>query len=148
NVLAEIPRDWQKALGRWKLWNKRHRTRGEGSARSEDAPDRNDEDLLYQTLIGAWPIGAGVRSQGSGARSQESGVRSQDTRLERKQAVSLLTSDRCPVTPDSCLLTPGFVERICQYMEKAVREAKVHSSWINPDPAYDDAVRRFVTRIL
>jgi (1->4)-alpha-D-glucan 1-alpha-D-glucosylmutase len=43
---------------------------------------------------------------------------------------------------------PEFVERIIKYMEKAVYEAKVHSSWINPNPAYDDAVRQFVTRIL
>src|SRR5262249_16274378 len=29
-----------------------------------------------------------------------------------------------------------------------VHEAKVHSSWINPNPAYNDAVRQFVTHIL
>jgi (1->4)-alpha-D-glucan 1-alpha-D-glucosylmutase len=107
NVLSEIPRDWQKALARWKLYNKRHRTRLE----TQDAPDRNDEYLLYQTLIGAWPL---------------------------------------PENANLRLAFPGadFVERICQYMAKATHEAKVHSSWINPDPAYDEAVRRFVTRIL
>jgi len=37
-----------------------------------------------------------------------------------------------------------FVNRIQNYMEKAVREAKVHSSWVNPNAAYEEAVRKFV----
>src|SRR5205823_3516059 len=41
-----------------------------------------------------------------------------------------------------------FVERIQAYMQKAVHEAKVHSSWINPNPAYDDAIKQFVSRVL
>jgi (1->4)-alpha-D-glucan 1-alpha-D-glucosylmutase len=41
-----------------------------------------------------------------------------------------------------------FVERIQDYMEKALHEAKVHSSWINPNRAYDEAVRQFVGRVL
>jgi (1->4)-alpha-D-glucan 1-alpha-D-glucosylmutase len=138
NVLAEIPRDWQKALGRWKLWNKRHRTRGEGPARGEDAPDRNDEYLLYQTLIGAWPLegvsGGVVRGEWSDPLPTTHH--------------SPLTIHSAPPLTNHYSLCADFVERICQYMEKAAREAKVHSSWINPDPAYDDAVRRFVTRIL
>jgi (1->4)-alpha-D-glucan 1-alpha-D-glucosylmutase len=42
----------------------------------------------------------------------------------------------------------AFVERIQAYMLKALYEAKVHTSWINPDAAYDEAVRGFVARIL
>ena len=34
------------------------------------------------------------------------------------------------------------------YMEKATREAKVHTSWINPDSEYDAAVREFVAAVL
>ena len=33
-------------------------------------------------------------------------------------------------------------------MEKATREAKVHTSWINPDSEYDAAVREFVAAVL
>jgi (1->4)-alpha-D-glucan 1-alpha-D-glucosylmutase len=33
-------------------------------------------------------------------------------------------------------------------MLKALHEAKVHTSWVNPDPAYDDAVQQFVARVL
>src|SRR5206468_2209813 len=41
-----------------------------------------------------------------------------------------------------------FVERIQEYMIKAIREAKVNTSWLNPNTAYDDAVRSFVAAIL
>ena len=35
-----------------------------------------------------------------------------------------------------------------QYMEKALKEAKLHTSWINPHDAYDQAVKRFVREVL
>jgi (1->4)-alpha-D-glucan 1-alpha-D-glucosylmutase len=43
---------------------------------------------------------------------------------------------------------PAFRERVTGYMSKALREAKVHTSWINPDEAYEAAVARFVTALL
>jgi (1->4)-alpha-D-glucan 1-alpha-D-glucosylmutase len=45
-------------------------------------------------------------------------------------------------------VTPAFVERIQSYMVKAVREAKLHSSWINPNVGYDQAVAAFAERVL
>jgi (1->4)-alpha-D-glucan 1-alpha-D-glucosylmutase len=33
-------------------------------------------------------------------------------------------------------------------MEKATKEAKVHTSWVSPDAAYDEAVRSFVSSVL
>jgi (1->4)-alpha-D-glucan 1-alpha-D-glucosylmutase len=33
-------------------------------------------------------------------------------------------------------------------VEKALKEAKLHTSWINPNEAYDQAVRQFVRDIL
>ncbi len=42
----------------------------------------------------------------------------------------------------------SFCERIQSYMVKAVKEAKVHSSWINPDTQYEDAVVSFVGALL
>ena len=47
-VLSEIPAEWESALHRWAFLN-------EGFRRGT-APDRNVEHLLYQTLVGAWPI--------------------------------------------------------------------------------------------
>jgi (1->4)-alpha-D-glucan 1-alpha-D-glucosylmutase len=39
-------------------------------------------------------------------------------------------------------------ERLSRYLMKAVREAKVHTSWINPNARYDEAVAAFVEAIL
>jgi (1->4)-alpha-D-glucan 1-alpha-D-glucosylmutase len=52
HVLSEIPREWRASVSRWHRWNRRHLGQAEGLP----APDRNDEYLLYQTLIGAWPL--------------------------------------------------------------------------------------------
>jgi (1->4)-alpha-D-glucan 1-alpha-D-glucosylmutase len=41
-----------------------------------------------------------------------------------------------------------FVQRIEGYMTKAMREAKVHSSWLHPDEEYERAVFRFIDAIL
>src|SRR5215469_14795127 len=52
NVLSEIPLVWLLHLRRWRDWNrgKKHLIDG------HPAPTRNDEYLLYQTLIGTWPF--------------------------------------------------------------------------------------------
>ncbi len=42
----------------------------------------------------------------------------------------------------------SYKERIKGYMEKAVREAKINSSWINPQPTYEQKLFEFVDRIL
>ena len=41
-----------------------------------------------------------------------------------------------------------FVSRIGTYMEKALREAKVHTSWINPNTEYESAFQSFLAAIL
>ncbi|HEU0115358.1 MAG TPA: malto-oligosyltrehalose synthase, partial [Thermomicrobiales bacterium] len=41
-----------------------------------------------------------------------------------------------------------FVDRIDAFMLKAVREAQVHTSWINPNEAYETALRAFVRGVL
>jgi (1->4)-alpha-D-glucan 1-alpha-D-glucosylmutase len=42
----------------------------------------------------------------------------------------------------------GLVGRLQQFMNKSIKEAKVHTSWINENRAYDQAVARFVERVL
>ncbi len=42
----------------------------------------------------------------------------------------------------------GLLQRVQDYMRKALREAKVHTTWVDPQPAYEDAVARFVQAIL
>ena len=43
---------------------------------------------------------------------------------------------------------PLDVERTTTYMQKAMREAKVTTSWQSPDPRYEEAVSGFVTNVL
>jgi (1->4)-alpha-D-glucan 1-alpha-D-glucosylmutase len=43
---------------------------------------------------------------------------------------------------------PIDVERASAYMLKAAREAKQHTSWTNPDPAYETALTDFVREML
>jgi (1->4)-alpha-D-glucan 1-alpha-D-glucosylmutase len=102
-ALSEIPDEWQRRVSEWMRLNARHRTRVAGAW----APDRNDEYLFYQALIGAWP------------------------------------ADAIPLG-----VPHGFIDRISGYMDKAIREAKVHTSWIDEDPAYGPAVQRFVREVL
>ncbi|HEX6747086.1 MAG TPA: malto-oligosyltrehalose synthase [Longimicrobium sp.] len=103
DMLSEIPELWTERVNRWAVMNRPHRRDEDG----EPVPDRNDEYLLYQTLVGAWPLG------------------------EMDEAAHA-----------------DFVARIQQYMDKATREAKVHTSWINPNPTYDDGLRDFIAAIL
>ena len=42
----------------------------------------------------------------------------------------------------------SITKRLQDYMVKAVREAKVHSRWIEPNEAHESAVTRFIERIL
>jgi len=41
-----------------------------------------------------------------------------------------------------------YLDRIIQYLDKALKEAKLHSSWLNPYEEYDRAVANFVRSIL
>jgi (1->4)-alpha-D-glucan 1-alpha-D-glucosylmutase len=88
SLLSEIPDTWARAVQRWTRLLE---------PRRPDGLDRATEYLIYQTLVGAWPI---------------------------------------------------TVERLAAYLEKAVREAKVHTSWRRPDAAYEDLVREFATAAL
>jgi (1->4)-alpha-D-glucan 1-alpha-D-glucosylmutase len=48
-------------------------------------------------------------------------------------------------TPQECA---QLRERIAAYMQKAIKEAKVHTSWVNPNDAYDQAAETFVRTVL
>jgi (1->4)-alpha-D-glucan 1-alpha-D-glucosylmutase len=72
-----MPERWVEAVGRWSRMNAVFRRNG--------FPDANSEYFLYQTLVGAWPIGG---------------------------------------------------DRLGPYMLKAARDAKVHTSWTDPNPVW------------
>jgi (1->4)-alpha-D-glucan 1-alpha-D-glucosylmutase len=103
NVLSEVPDEWKKCLINWRRLNKKKKPVVEGQA----LPDMNEEYLLYQTLIGAWPLD-----------------QLNETEYE------------------------SFKKRIKDYMIKAVREAKINSSWINPNTIYEDSLLFFIDGIL
>lgn len=104
NVLSEIPKEWSDAIHRWELLN---REKKKPMKNDEFAPDRNEEYLIYQTLVGAWPL---------------------EPMDDKKYT--------------------DFVLRIDQYINKAMKEAKIHTSWINPNMEHDLAVREFIHEIL
>jgi (1->4)-alpha-D-glucan 1-alpha-D-glucosylmutase len=52
HVLSEIPEIWREHVTRWRELNSPRKSLVNG----DEAPSRNDEYLLYQTLVGAWPL--------------------------------------------------------------------------------------------
>ncbi|MBM3599481.1 MAG: malto-oligosyltrehalose synthase [Alphaproteobacteria bacterium] len=100
DVLSELPSEWNRHVTRWGELNKFLR-QGDG-----EAPSRQDEYFLYQTLIGAWPAELiGRQPQGD--------------------------------------VLAGFAARIERYLIKAVREAKLHSSWDSPRETYEEGCTSF-----
>ncbi|WP_248804794.1 malto-oligosyltrehalose synthase [Pseudomonas sp. MWU13-2100] len=73
------------------------------------APSAADELILYQALLGSWPL--------------------------------TLSSD------DSAGLL-DYAERLWQWQNKALREAKLHSSWSAPNEAYEQTCRDFLEALL
>jgi (1->4)-alpha-D-glucan 1-alpha-D-glucosylmutase len=53
NVLSELPHEWEERLKTWSRINRKKKRK----VRGFEVPDRNDEYFLYQTLIGAYPLG-------------------------------------------------------------------------------------------
>lgn len=89
DVLTEIPEKWNAAVLRWSAMNQ--------PAWRGREPDRHAEYLLYQTLLGAWPIS---------------------------------------------------FERAWEYLLKACREAKIRTTWHEPNAGYEDGLREFTETIL
>src|SRR5689334_9921952 len=78
NVLSELPDVWARALRHWMRIHA-----------SETAPDPNEQILIYQSMLGAWPI---------------------------------------------------ELDRLKQFVTKALREGKTHTSWVDIDEDYERRV--------
>jgi (1->4)-alpha-D-glucan 1-alpha-D-glucosylmutase len=52
NVLSEIPELWSLRVRNWKRSNRSYKQ----TVNDKPAPSPNDEYLIYQTLVGAWPV--------------------------------------------------------------------------------------------
>ncbi|OYW73246.1 MAG: malto-oligosyltrehalose synthase, partial [Verrucomicrobia bacterium 12-59-8] len=102
-TLSEMPAEWRKALRRWQTINRRHKRELDG----ELAPDANEEYLIYQTLLGSWPLAPMDKAE---------------------RAI--------------------YLGRIQEYLIKAIKEAKVNSSWVQPNEDWENAVREFLAKLL
>ncbi len=100
HVLSEMAPEWTAALDRWTALNAGHKHLVNGVR----VPEINEEILLYQTLIGAWPLDDSGRA--------------------------------------------GFSSRIQKFLLKASREAKNHSSWLDPDETYEQALFAFADAVI
>lgn len=94
NALSEMPSTFLEAFARWRSDHEPLRSR---LSNGREAPDTVDEWILYQTLIGAWPVSR-VRIEG--------------------------------------------------YLTKAMREAKRHTSWTDPDEGYEAATLAFAAALV
>ena len=90
-ALTWVPDEWRERVLRWRELNAPLREEGLG-------PDANEEYLLYQTLVGAWPIEP--------------------------------------------------LERLDAYLEKALREANVNTSWVEQNRAWEESVVRFARAVV
>lgn len=102
-AISEFSAQWRKSIRRWEAANRKFKREIEG----ERAPDANEEYLIYQTLLGTWPL---------------------ESLTEETRA--------------------AYVQRIQEYMIKALKEAKVNTSWIQPNEEWENATREFVAQIL
>ncbi len=85
NLLSELPEYWEEAVTTWLGLTDHHA--------GDHGPDYNARYLLFQTLVGAWPI---------------------------------------------------ETDRLLAYMDKAAKEAKVHTTWADGNPDYDYQLRKFI----
>jgi (1->4)-alpha-D-glucan 1-alpha-D-glucosylmutase len=64
-VLTEIPDEWAGRWQKWSAWNAGHRLVVKG----REVPDAAGEALLYETLLGAWPLD-GAEADGPAFRNR------------------------------------------------------------------------------
>jgi (1->4)-alpha-D-glucan 1-alpha-D-glucosylmutase len=105
-AISEIPELWRRSLQRWRASNRRSKR----TINDVEAPDANEEYLLYQTLLGTYPMQANGEPETTAP--------------------------------------PDYTERIQVYMAKALHEAKLNTSWIQPNEEWDAAMHDFVAEIL
>ncbi len=106
-ALSQIPDAWAAALDTWRELAAPH----VAALEEGDAPDRNDQYLILQSVLGAWPL-------------------------------ELLDE----ATDGDAIA--AFRQRLCDFAVKALREAKRHTSWVNPDKAYEDATLALIGKML
>ncbi|BFT63759.1 malto-oligosyltrehalose synthase [Pseudomonas moorei] len=101
-VLSERSQWYVEQIGLWRALARPLRD-------DDQQPSAGDELILYQAILGSWPLHLQVDDQPALA---------------------------------------AYAERLWQWQRKALREAKLQSSWSAPNDAYEQAVERFIRRLL
>jgi malto-oligosyltrehalose synthase/4-alpha-glucanotransferase len=96
NVLTNIVAEWINTVTRWQ--------KSTAHLKQNNAPDANDEYLVYQTLAGFYPMPG------------------EDTK--------------------------DIAERLQVYLTKALREAKTHTQWSEPNEEYEQSTINFAANLL
>lgn len=96
NVLTDLPVEWFAIVKEWQLLNIGLKENGQ--------PDANDEYLIYQTILGTFPM---------------PGEDNDD-----------------------------FKNRLQDYLQKALREAKTHTNWATPNEKYEAVTKKFAVSLL
>lgn len=113
DLLSEMPEEWASAVRRWRAMNDRHRRDG--------MPDASMEYLLYQTLVGAFPL------------STERAVAYMDKAAhEAKRQTSWLQLDEAYDTALAAFVTgilddPGFVADLEGFVSALEHWGRVNS---------------------
>jgi (1->4)-alpha-D-glucan 1-alpha-D-glucosylmutase len=101
-VLSERSKWYVEQIGLWHALARPLRD-------DDQMPSAGDELILYQALLGSWPL---------------------------------------DLRPDDQPALEAYAQRISQWQRKALREAKLQSSWSAPNDAYEQATERFTQRLL
>lgn len=101
-VLSERSNWYAGQIGLW-------RTLARPLRNDDQAPSAGDELILYQTILGSWPL---------------------DLDIDHRPALE------------------AYAKRLWQWQRKALREAKLQSSWSAPNDAYEQATEGFIERLL
>jgi (1->4)-alpha-D-glucan 1-alpha-D-glucosylmutase len=96
-ALAGIADEWAAEVARWFELGAPLRTELTRDGGTRTAPDPVEEYLIYQTLVGVWPVSA---------------------------------------------------ERLTEYVQKALREGKRNTNWVEPDEEWEGAVLDFCRAVL
>ena len=95
-VISEMPEEWAEFVSRC-------------MGIKDERPDPADEIMLYQMVVGAWPL-------------------------------DLQPSDKA-----GC---QAFAERLADWQQKALREAKLRTDWTSPNERYERVARDFLFSLL
>ncbi|HMM75628.1 MAG TPA: malto-oligosyltrehalose synthase [Gammaproteobacteria bacterium] len=132
---AQRLRDWPHAL----LATSTHDTK-----RAEDVRVRID---VLSELPGVWRLALRRWARLNRSRKRQVHGRPAPSRKDEYLLYQTLLGSFPPGELDETALA-AYRDRIQRYMQKAAREAKTETSWMNVDQAYEDALSAFVEGLL